>query len=90
MIRVFRATLGERAAGGSRGMCSLLHSVSATGRLNSETQKLGDPMTAAQVNQRSLPILCYMSALLCEHGRFDEIRRDHQGTSHSGPCGSDR
>ncbi|GAA5983631.1 hypothetical protein JCM10908_000358 [Rhodotorula pacifica] len=47
------------------------------GRLNSETQKLGNAQTAAQVNQRSLPILCYMSALLCEHGRFDDVRRDH-------------
>ncbi|TKA56971.1 hypothetical protein B0A53_01372 [Rhodotorula sp. CCFEE 5036] len=47
------------------------------GRLNSETQKLGNPQTSAQVNQRSLPILCYMSALLCEHGRFDDVRRDN-------------
>jgi hypothetical protein len=52
---------------------------SALGRLNSETQKLGNPQTSAQVNQRSLPILCYMSALLCEHGRFDDVRRDNLG-----------
>ncbi|GAA6018662.1 hypothetical protein JCM8202_000602 [Rhodotorula sphaerocarpa] len=48
------------------------------GRLNSETQKLAVANTAPQVNQRSLPILCYMSALLCEHGRFDEVREESE------------
>ncbi|GAA5904538.1 hypothetical protein JCM6882_004901 [Rhodosporidiobolus microsporus] len=49
-------------------------------RLKAEAEKLSKPDTAKTVNIRQVPILCYMTALLCEHGDFDKVR-DEQPAS---------
>ncbi|GAA5948648.1 hypothetical protein JCM10213_003568, partial [Rhodosporidiobolus nylandii] len=46
-------------------------------RLNSEAQRLLQPETAKNVKLAQLPVLCYMTALLCEHGHFDRIREEN-------------
>ncbi|GAA5984976.1 hypothetical protein JCM11641_005602 [Rhodosporidiobolus odoratus] len=45
-------------------------------RLANEAQKLLDPVTSKTVNLRQLPVLCFMSALFCEHGNFDRVREE--------------
>ncbi|GJN94290.1 hypothetical protein Rhopal_007364-T1 [Rhodotorula paludigena] len=46
-------------------------------RLQSECQKLSRAETANTVNLRALPVLAYLSSLLCEHGDFDQLRDEH-------------
>ncbi|BGP35332.1 Sister chromatid cohesion protein 2 [Rhodotorula toruloides] len=50
------------------------------GRLQSEAQKLAKAEIAAAVSTRQLPILCYMTGLLCEHGDFDRLREEQPDT----------
>ncbi|GAA5873259.1 hypothetical protein JCM8547_008616 [Rhodosporidiobolus lusitaniae] len=49
-------------------------------RLGCEVQKLSKAETASSVNVRQLPVLCYMSSLLCEHGEFDRVREENEAT----------
>lgn len=48
-------------------------------RLEKELKTLRNPETAAKGNPRAVPLLACLSALLCEHGRFDDIRRAFPG-----------
>ncbi|GAA6060785.1 hypothetical protein JCM10212_005434 [Sporobolomyces blumeae] len=50
-------------------------------RLVGEKNKLKDPAKRAGVNVRQLPLLCYLTSLLCEHGDFDQIRSEFPATS---------
>ncbi|CDR46094.1 RHTO0S12e00276g1_1 [Rhodotorula toruloides] len=50
------------------------------GRLQGEAQKLTKAENATAVNTRQLPILCYMTGLLCEHGDFDRLREEQPDT----------
>ncbi|GAA5844309.1 hypothetical protein JCM9279_001763 [Rhodotorula babjevae] len=45
-------------------------------RLQQEAHKLMSPETAQAVQLRTLPVLCYMASLLCEHGDFDRVREE--------------
>jgi hypothetical protein len=54
--------------------CVLLTSYSLA-RLANEVKKLSQESTRASVNVRAVPMLCYLSALFCEHGRLDECRQ---------------
>ncbi|GAA5903419.1 hypothetical protein JCM8208_001915 [Rhodotorula glutinis] len=50
--------------------------VASLKRLQQEAHKLMNPETAKTVQLRTLPVLCYMAALLCEHGDFDRLREE--------------
>lgn len=65
--------------------CSIADCPRSTVRLGGEVKKLLNPATAASVNMRTLPILCYLSALLCEHGDFDQVRATQPGTPDAFP-----
>lgn len=73
MIKVFRASAGESRRVETRRVDDELIPLFLV-RLHGETTKLGHPATASTVNARSLSMLCYLSALLCEHGTFDQVR----------------
>ncbi|GAA5844746.1 hypothetical protein JCM11251_002267 [Rhodosporidiobolus azoricus] len=49
-------------------------------RLKADAEKLFKPEVAKTVNVRQLPVLCYMTSLLCEHGRFDSVREEQPTT----------
>lgn len=76
MIRVFGVTLG--ASPSLRPILRVLTPPLA-GRLQGEAQKLTKAENATAVNTRQLPILCYMTGLLCEHGDFDRLREEQPG-----------
>ncbi|KPV73441.1 uncharacterized protein RHOBADRAFT_55179 [Rhodotorula graminis WP1] len=57
--------------------------VASLKRLQQEAHKLVHPETAQTVQLRTLPVLCYMAALLCEHGEFDRVREEHAGIKSS-------
>lgn len=58
-------------------------------RLQQEAHKLMNPDTAESVQMRTLPVLCYMASLLCEHGDFDRVREEQPSASRPFPARAD-